>query len=274
MARLNSRVGRLPLRRGVGRGRLRDAAVLTWCIPNGDVAATANDPYPVLYIVYNNLARCSRNADRDHHRRAPCGCAALASVTSMGAHVVRVRARRRHAGLALLKRVSPRYRTPVWAILVTSALAVVDLRLRRGVFRRDVDQHDRALPRLRHPDLPQLAQPAPAAGEFTTPRDRALEPRPLGAGRSTSSRSSGSRSSPWSSACRRTSWCSGRCCSSVPRSASTGSLRRDERSGDRPPEAERDARSFGDRTGPIRGDAPRRKSSRMSKRSSTSTAGP
>ena len=30
--------------------------VLTWCIPNGDVAATAADPYPVLYIVYDNLA--------------------------------------------------------------------------------------------------------------------------------------------------------------------------------------------------------------------------
>ena len=34
--------------------------VLTWCIPNGDVAATAADPYPVLYIVANNLRRCSR----------------------------------------------------------------------------------------------------------------------------------------------------------------------------------------------------------------------
>ena len=30
--------------------------VLTWCIPNGDVAATANDAYPVLQIVYGNLA--------------------------------------------------------------------------------------------------------------------------------------------------------------------------------------------------------------------------
>ncbi|HWS71310.1 MAG TPA: amino acid permease, partial [Thermoanaerobaculia bacterium] len=29
--------------------------VLTWCIPNGDVARTASDPYPVLYIVANNL---------------------------------------------------------------------------------------------------------------------------------------------------------------------------------------------------------------------------
>src|SRR3984893_7294212 len=29
--------------------------VLTWCIPNGDVAATANDPYPVLQIVDRNL---------------------------------------------------------------------------------------------------------------------------------------------------------------------------------------------------------------------------
>src|SRR5262245_45082881 len=28
---------------------------LTWCIPRGDIAATANDSYPVLYIVYENL---------------------------------------------------------------------------------------------------------------------------------------------------------------------------------------------------------------------------
>src|SRR5216684_5935662 len=29
--------------------------ILTWCIPNGDVAATANDQYPVLYIFQKNL---------------------------------------------------------------------------------------------------------------------------------------------------------------------------------------------------------------------------
>src|SRR5438067_4228734 len=31
--------------------------VLTWCIPNGDVAATANDAYPVLHIAYANLGQ-------------------------------------------------------------------------------------------------------------------------------------------------------------------------------------------------------------------------
>src|SRR5262249_43164208 len=31
--------------------------VLTWTIPRGDIAATANDPYPVLHIAYGNLAR-------------------------------------------------------------------------------------------------------------------------------------------------------------------------------------------------------------------------
>src|SRR5262249_30670297 len=35
--------------------------VLTWCIPKGDVAATANDPYPVLYIAYNNLSKFAAN---------------------------------------------------------------------------------------------------------------------------------------------------------------------------------------------------------------------
>ena len=31
--------------------------VLTWTIPRGDVAAAANDPYPVLHITYGNLSR-------------------------------------------------------------------------------------------------------------------------------------------------------------------------------------------------------------------------
>src|SRR5438552_1312165 len=35
--------------------------VLTWSIPKGDVATTANDAYPVLYIVYNNLAPALSN---------------------------------------------------------------------------------------------------------------------------------------------------------------------------------------------------------------------
>src|SRR5207249_8187358 len=31
--------------------------ILTWSIPGGDIAATANDAYPVLQIVYGNLSR-------------------------------------------------------------------------------------------------------------------------------------------------------------------------------------------------------------------------
>jgi type IV secretory pathway VirB2 component (pilin) len=34
---------------------------LTWTIPNGDIAATALDPYPVLYIAYGNLSAFMAN---------------------------------------------------------------------------------------------------------------------------------------------------------------------------------------------------------------------
>src|SRR4030095_15711507 len=35
--------------------------ILTWCIPKGDIAATANDAYPVLQIVYANLGKFAAN---------------------------------------------------------------------------------------------------------------------------------------------------------------------------------------------------------------------
>src|SRR5256886_11474655 len=35
--------------------------ILTWSIPGGDIAATANDAYPVLQIVYGNLSRVFAN---------------------------------------------------------------------------------------------------------------------------------------------------------------------------------------------------------------------
>ena len=38
--------------------------VLTWCIPHGDVAATAADPYPVLFIASNNLPPALANVVR------------------------------------------------------------------------------------------------------------------------------------------------------------------------------------------------------------------
>ena len=73
--------------------------VLTWCIPNGDVAATATDAYPVLYIVYGNLSRLLANLVAVDHRRGDV--ALRLGVDHLdGAHVVRLRARRRHAGLA------------------------------------------------------------------------------------------------------------------------------------------------------------------------------
>src|SRR6187402_914330 len=35
--------------------------ILTWCIPRGDIAATAKNEYPVLYIAYEGLSRWAAN---------------------------------------------------------------------------------------------------------------------------------------------------------------------------------------------------------------------
>jgi len=97
---------------------------LTWSIPNGDVAATANDAYPVLQIVYGNLA-----ASLAHLVAVVIGGAmwlcGLASITSMGRMWYAFARDDGMPGAQWLKRVSPRYRTPVWSIVVTSVLAVL-----------------------------------------------------------------------------------------------------------------------------------------------------
>src|ERR687898_671983 len=56
--------------------------ILTWCIPRGDIAATANDPYPVLQIVYGNLSRFFANVVAVIIGGAMWLCG-LASITSM-----------------------------------------------------------------------------------------------------------------------------------------------------------------------------------------------
>src|SRR5206468_3536985 len=55
---------------------------LTWSIPHGDVAAVANDPYPVLAIVYANLAPLLANGIAVFIGGAMWLCGA-SSVTSM-----------------------------------------------------------------------------------------------------------------------------------------------------------------------------------------------
>src|SRR5438128_1627743 len=97
--------------------------VLTWTIPRGDVAAAANDPYPVLHIAYGNLSRGLGHVVAVIVGGAMWLCG-LASITSMARMWYAFARDDGMPGARLLKRVHPRLRTPVWAIVVTSALAV------------------------------------------------------------------------------------------------------------------------------------------------------
>jgi len=98
--------------------------VLTWCIPNGDVAKAANDPYPVLYIVANNVPPLLSNAIALMIGIAMWLCG-VASVTSMGRMWYAFARDDGMPGSRWLKRVSGRHQTPHVAILVTSVLSVL-----------------------------------------------------------------------------------------------------------------------------------------------------
>jgi amino acid transporter len=98
--------------------------VLTWCIPNGDVAATVADPYPVLYIVAKNLTPLLTNVIAILIGGAMWLCG-LASVTSMGRMWYAFARDDGMPGSSLLKRVSGKHRTPAWAIVITSILSVL-----------------------------------------------------------------------------------------------------------------------------------------------------
>jgi amino acid transporter len=98
--------------------------VLTWCIPGGDVARTAADPYPVLYIVDHNLPRALANLVAIVIGGAMWLCG-LSSITSMGRMWYAFARDGGMPGSALLRKIHPRWRTPVPAILVTASLAVV-----------------------------------------------------------------------------------------------------------------------------------------------------
>ena len=97
--------------------------VLTWCIPNGDLAATTAHPYPVLHIIERNLAPAIANAIAIVIGFAMWLCG-LASVTSMGRMWYAFARDDGMPGSRYLKRVSSNG-TPVWAIVVTSLLAVL-----------------------------------------------------------------------------------------------------------------------------------------------------
>jgi len=98
--------------------------VLTWSIPDGKVAETAADAYPVLYIVYNNLSTFFANVIAVIIGVAMWLCG-LASITSMGRMWYAFARDDGMPGSRLIKQVSTKYRTPVWSIIITSVLAVL-----------------------------------------------------------------------------------------------------------------------------------------------------
>jgi amino acid transporter len=98
--------------------------VLTWSIPEGDVAATASDAYPVLQIVYGNLPVVLGHLIALIIGGAMWLCG-LASITSMARMWYAFARDDGMPGAGLLKRVHPALRTPIWAIVVTSTLAVL-----------------------------------------------------------------------------------------------------------------------------------------------------
>ncbi|HEY8132259.1 MAG TPA: amino acid permease [Thermoanaerobaculia bacterium] len=97
--------------------------ILTWCIPDADVAATANDPYPVLYIIDRNLPSAFANALAIVIAVAMWLCG-VASVTSMARMWYAFARDDGIPGSRWLRRVSGRHRTPVIATIVTAALSV------------------------------------------------------------------------------------------------------------------------------------------------------
>jgi amino acid transporter len=97
---------------------------LTWSIPEGKVAETAADAYPVLYIVYNNLSSFFANVIAVIIGVAMWLCG-LASITSMARMWYAFARDDGMPGSALIKQVSPKYRTPVWSTVITSVLAVL-----------------------------------------------------------------------------------------------------------------------------------------------------
>jgi amino acid transporter len=98
--------------------------ILTWCIPRGDVAKTANDQYPVLYIAYENLGKFSADLVAILIGGAMwlCGCSSITSMARMWYAFARDDGM---PGSRYLKRVSGKYRTPVVAIWVVSGLAIL-----------------------------------------------------------------------------------------------------------------------------------------------------
>lgn len=97
---------------------------LTWSIPNGDVAATVADPYPVLFIVSANVPPLAADLIAIIIGVAMWLCG-VASVTSMGRMWYAFARDDGIPGSRWLKRVSGRHHTPHVAIVVTAILSVL-----------------------------------------------------------------------------------------------------------------------------------------------------
>ena len=98
--------------------------VLTWTIPAGDVAATANDPYPVLYVLYKALPRWAAHVAAIFVGGAMWLCG-LASITSMARMWFAFARDGGLPGSKYLSIIHARYRTPIASIVVTSVLSVL-----------------------------------------------------------------------------------------------------------------------------------------------------
>lgn len=96
---------------------------LTWCVPGGDVAATAGDPYPVLFILYRALPRWAAHVSAVFIGGAMWLCG-LSSITSMARMWFAFARDGGLPGSRWLSIVHARHRTPIASIVVTSALSV------------------------------------------------------------------------------------------------------------------------------------------------------
>src|SRR5581483_10833899 len=95
---------------------------LTWSVT--DIAATANDPYPVLYIVRENLAPFFANVIGVIIAGAMWLCG-NGSITSMARMWFAFSRDGGMPGSKFIGQINPKYRTPVNSILVTCVLAVL-----------------------------------------------------------------------------------------------------------------------------------------------------
>jgi amino acid transporter len=95
---------------------------LTFAIP--DIAATVADPYPVLYIAYQNLSTFFANIVGIIVAGGMWLCG-LSSITSMSRMFFAFARDDGMPGSGVIKQIHPKYRTPVNSIVITSIIAVL-----------------------------------------------------------------------------------------------------------------------------------------------------